>query len=382
MATRRDNGEGSKIYQYPNGRFWKKVTYKDPDTGRSKRTTISGATKEEIREKEKDLYNKAAAGLKVNAGKMLLGDWIKKWLETDKKSAVEYTSYNHYTKTAELHIYDAAIAKIQLEQIKRIDIQKFFNEKSKELLPATLLVIKAIISNAFSAAILDNMIVRSPVDRIKLPKIEKKKINPFNKEEIEKILSIADKDNGMYTIVFLGVCTGLRAGEICGLKWADIDFKRKEIYIRQQAKKDISNNTLSLGKLKTDGSYRVIPIKDKLIDVLKWHKKLQDKAKNDFGQDYNKLGLVFCREDSSILGASLVGQRFARLVKKAGIDHKSIHQLRHTFASIAISQNQSIKAISAVLGHSDITTTLQKYGHLLPGDQASVIESIANYFSL
>lgn len=176
----------------------------------------------------------------------------------------------------------------------------------------------------------------------------------------------------------------MRRGEVLGLRWPDIDFKKNLIAIRQQAKIDplAEKDKLILGSLKTDSSYRTIPIGHGLVVILKQQKIQRAREKMTLGDAYSDNKLVFAKADGNIVPPNTLGTWFDRLMDKIAMPKRNFHQLRHTFVSVAISQGQNIKAISAVIGHSKISTTLDEYGHLLPGDAEGVVQAVAEYYSL
>ncbi|MDR7865783.1 MAG: tyrosine-type recombinase/integrase [Sporomusaceae bacterium] len=380
MAERRENGAGTEPKQDANGRWWLKISYRDPDTDDLKRTTIRGAGQNEVLAKKKDFLKSIDLGVKPNVKKQNLLDWLNTWLEVNKKGSVSVKSHTIYKTIIECHVKGSALGKMSLDKVRRADVQKFLNEKGEKVAPRYLGQIKIVLADAFNVAEMDKLILHNPCKKLKLPQVEKEEINPLNQEEIKILLNTAGAGGLMYNIIYLTLHTGMRRGEVLGLKWADVDFKKKRITVRQQAK--VEARRVLLGCLKTKSSYRTIPIGVRLIEVLKWHKAQQDKLKKDLGDAYNDLGLVFCEPDGNISTPNVVGTRYSRIMDKAAIPKRTFHQLRHTFASVAISQGLNIKAISAVLGHEKTSTTLDIYGHLLPGDTESITQAVAAYYGL
>lgn len=385
MAERRENGAGTEPKQEANGRWSLKISYRDPDTGDLKRTTIRGVSQGEVLGKKKDFLKSIDAGVKPVIKKLSLIDWLESWLEVNKKGVVANKSYLIYKTVVNTHIKGSKLGAMALDKIKRVDVQKFLNEKGKTVAPSYLAQIKVVLADAFNVAEIDRLIIATPCKNIKLPQVEQKDVNPLDQKEIKSLLDVAGAGSLMYNIIFLTLHTGMRLGEVCGLKWCDVDYKKKLVSVRQQAKVDDNGEgerNLILGSLKTKASYRTIPIGNRMIEVLKWHKAQQDRLIGEFGDSYNDLGLVFCEPDGNIITPNTIGTRFSRIMDKTPIEKRTFHQLRHTFASVAISQGLNIKAISAVLGHEKTSTTLDIYGHLLPGDTETVVQSVAAYYGL
>jgi len=381
--ARRENGAGTEPKQGTNGRWWLKVSYHDPNTDDLKRTTIRGASQGEVIAKKKELFKRIEAGVNPAKKGTTFQEWLDTWLEVNKQNVVTGKTYTIYKTIVDHHVKGTKLGKMLLEKIKRADLQKYFNEKCADISPTYLSSIKVLIADALNVAELDSMIMKNPCKNLKLPPVVKEEINPLNPGEIKILLDAAGAGSMLYNIVFCALHTGMRRGEICGLRWQDIDFNKKHITVRQQAKTDPTKEEwLILGTLKTSAAYRTIPMDKRLTEVLKWHQAKQNKTKDEFGEAYNDLGLVFCMPAGDIIPPNTIGSRFSRLIIKSKIPKRTFHQLRHTFASVAISQGLNIKAVSAILGHEKTSTTLDIYGHLMPGDAETVIKAVAAYYGV
>ncbi len=379
--TRRENGAGTKPQQEPNGRWKQVISYRDVDTDKPKRTTVRGATEKEVKERVKDFYKTIAAGVKPNQKKTTLYDWLVTWLETNKKNTVSEGSYMRYDNVVNIRVKGTALAEMQLDKIRRADIQKFFNDMAKGYAPKSLELTKVVINDALKVAEIDNLILKNPCKGIKLPKAAKGNIQPLTPEEIAILLEAAGTGSYMHTVIMFGLRTGCRVGEIAGVRWDDIDFKARKIHIRQQSKYHYKSEVKkSLGILKTGSSARTIPLDSKLAECLKWHARRQDKLKIEISDAYNPLNLVFPDEMGEILNPTTLSGRFSRIMKKLEIPKRTIHDLRHTFASAAICQGLSIKAISSILGHSKPSITLDVYSHLMPGDEETIVAAVGGYY--
>lgn len=381
MSNRRENGAGTEPKQEPNGRWVLKVSYRDMDTGELKRKTIRGESQGNVLAKKKEFLKSIEAGVKPGTNKLSYQRWLQTWLEVEKKGKVESRTYANYENVVNNHITDSDLGKLHIDRIKRSDIQKFINKKAAEYKPGTIALIKMVIADSLQVAEIERLIVVSPCKKITAPKTESKEVMPLQAGEIKKLLEAAGVGSLMYGIIFTALRTGMREGEIAGLQWDDIDFQTGTISIKRQAKIDVANDRkLILGDLKTDSSYRIIPLEKKLAEVLTVHKVQQAKEKLALGEAYQKNGLIFAEADGSIISPQNICTRFVRLIEKIGIKRRTFHQLRHTFASVGISKGMNIKTVSAILGHTKINITLDTYGHLLPGDMESVVNAIAAFY--
>jgi integrase len=236
-------------------------------------------------------------------------------------------------------------------------VQSFVSNliKSGEYAPGTINLIYTILKAIFRHAVSLRYLKFSPaVDAIRVPSGRKTgalgEDNILTPQEIKQFLNATEP---AYKALFiLAIMTGLRRGEILGLKWSDIDFDNQVILVQRS----VFNNEFS--DLKTNGSYRTIPMDNRLTAILMEHK---------INASANKLDLVFPRKDGRIMNGSYLSAKvLKRTLKKAQINKPiRFHDLRHSFATLLIFQKEHMKIIQSLMGHSDIKTTMNTYGHVL-----------------
>lgn len=381
--AKRESGIGTEVKWLEDKQlFYQRFGYKDK-AGRNKVKAIYGKSKGEVTEKRKAWQKELEAGLDMDTAKMTFGDWLKRWLEVYKKGTVETTSYEMYERYINSYILKESIASVKLKDLNRTNLQSYITEKKKELSIASLQLIRAIISNSLKMAAEDDILMKSPAIGLKIPKQEtdkREEIKPFSKEELKQILGTC-KDQRYFHVIYVAAFTGMRRGEILGLRWQDVDFKNKIIHVRQQAKWSETAKKMIIGRLKTTNAYRDIKISDNVIAALKKQKAWQAANKLELGTAYAKTDLIFTDEAGEILRSNSLSVYFVRLVARSKVESRSFHHLRHTFASIAISNVPNVKAISMTLGHATVAETLDIYGHLLPGDNQTVTEAVANFLA-
>ncbi|CVK18773.1 tyrosine-type recombinase/integrase [Sporomusa sphaeroides] len=375
---RRENGAGTKPKQLANGKWWKKISYTD-NYGNKGRKNIYGNSEAECKANEKTFLKDIADGIKATTDIKTLGQWLTKWLVVYKKPPIsEITTYAAYEHQINQHIIPE-LGNTQLKKLQRVHIQEFFNKKGEKLSPSTLKLIKAVLNDALNMAMVDGYITKNPLVKIALPAAAAKKIKPLVKDEIVKLLKAAE-GSPFYTIIYLAIHTGARKGELAALKWDNVDFKSKRIHIQHSVKHDRANRKYIIGSTKTDCS-RFIPIHDTVIAELKRHKAKQAAAQLELGDVYEKNNLVFAKPAGEILSLTVLASKFNDIVKESGIERRTFHDLRHTFASICISRKENIKALAEYLGHSDVGITYNTYGHLMPGDKENIANAITAYLA-
>lgn len=380
--AKRESGIGTEIKWLEDKQlFCQRFGYKDK-TGRNKVKAIYGKSKGEITEKRKAWQKELEAGIDMDTAKMTFGDWLDRWIEVYKRGSIEITTVELYQRIIRLHIKPHAIGSLKLKDINKTKLQAFINEKSKDLLGTTLQSVRAVISNSLRMAVEDDILLKNPAQGVKLPRKgidEKENAMPFTKDELRAILQTMKPK--YYNVVYLAAYTGMRRGEVIGLRWKDVDFGKGVINVRQQMKLIQSTGENISGKLKTSNAYRSIPIGKEVTAALKKQSAWQAANKLSLGTSYIETGLVFTEPTGEAIKGANVSANFGHALKRVDIEHGSFHHLRHTFASIAIANVPNIKAISMMLGHATIRETLDTYGHLLPGDSQTVTAAVEAYLA-
>ncbi|WP_345984786.1 tyrosine-type recombinase/integrase [Sulfurimonas sp. HSL-1656] len=260
--------------------------------------------------------------------------------EHHRKASTKYD----YTTSLRLHIAPR-LGKKRLDRIKPSDIALWQNELLQTLTPRRVRNVRAVLNTFFEDAIRDEIIDKNPVSKVKLPKIEKVDVTPFTMDETKRIIENAEGD--LQTFCALGFFTGMRSGEMIGLRWEDVDFERGEISIKRAIKMGVVSTP------KTQSSIRTIDILDPLMPYLKaqYERTGEEGAYvflNKNGEHYYDIKRI---RDT----------RWKKLLKKLGIEYRTIYQMRHTFATVMIENGEDILWVSHMLGHTDTSMTLQMY---------------------
>jgi len=284
--------------------------------------------------------------------------WIKNYAENNVKQST-LAGYNHIIKKRLIPefgnylVSDVSPALLQAYVTKRknsTDARKEGDEKR----PAKLLSCKTIsneiviIKEMFKHAFQWGYVKVNPAEYLKRPRVTKSEIEILEPNEFQKLL---DNSDDLYRIAFLtAILTGVRAGELWGLQWADIDWNSKQLFIRRS----VWNNNFQ--KPKSENAIRKIDLPDNLIFELKKWK---------LACPINKHDLAFPSRDGDITcHDNVIKRHYGPALRKAGLRHVSFHSLRHTNASLRIRAEQNIKYMSMQMGHSSIKITMDTYGHL------------------
>ena len=262
-----------------------------------------------------------------------------------------------------------------------MDLQKFYRklltkgrverieskEQPKGLSAKTVRNINQVISSAMDLAVAQKIILTNPTNACELPKVEHQEMQTIPAEQLQAFLQEA-KATGVYEMYYIELATGLRRGELLGLKWTDIDWKNGVIKVKRQVAR--INGEIVEAPLKTKNSYRAVTISQQAIEVLK-----QQKAKTH--DQY-----VFPSPNGGPISPDSVNNMLKRVLERAGIPKVRFHDLRHTFATIALQNGVDIKTVSGILGHFSAGFTLDTYAHVTTSAQKEAAQTMGNILSL
>jgi len=345
---------------------------------RRKQKWISGYTRK--KDAEKDLprilleYEKGFKEPEDMTFEEYLHEWLRK-----KKQDVAHGTYLHYESYTRNHIIPG-LGRWKIAQLDHDLLDSFMDEikEKTNISQQTKRHIYRTLSNAISqgrrSGIKDGI-----MDDIEVPRREKKEIEYWTLQEIQAFVRRLKSKNHRLPIM-LSLATGMRYGEVVGLKWSKVDFNNKTISVTHQLKQEENeeekNEWVISSELKTETSYRTVQIDDSTIDMLIEHKKKQEKDKLKVGSDYKDLDLVCATTIGGPIKPSYLRKVFNRTCKKAGVKRISFHGLRHTHATLLLTDGVHPKIVQERLGHQSIETTIDTYSHVIPGIQEIAATSI------
>lgn len=370
MAARRENGAGTKPKQMENGRWRIDISIKT-DTG-SIRKTVYGDSQEEAIAKRDDLKRQAESGVDLSAGKMTLGEWLNKWLETYNTNN-RHNTEAVYESTIKYRI-EKSVKDMQLKQVRNSHLQAMMNRQAEKYSPKTCELIRTVLNQAFIKAVKNQYLLANPAAGLEIPKKNIRQVIPLEKEQMQLLLNTV-KDSRNYIYYVLSIYTGCRIGEVLGLSWKDIDFRKKVIHVRHSLTYNTKEKKHEIGPTKTTET-RELPLLPVVAKCLKSHKRKQSKEKLQFGEGFNTNDMVLCSSIGDFMSIGVMRNEFSKVMDKLGIK-ASPHTLRHTFASQLISSGANIKLVSRMLGHASITITLNVYSNLLQDDKGKAMQALA-----
>ena len=368
MAKKRANGEGS-IRKRKDGRWEGRYTAgHDPATGKTIYKNVLGKTQAEVKEKLKRAIEDSAKLDMSKVGQYTVGQWMDVWFENYAKIKVRPSSHQTYRGYIENHI-KPNIGSIPLNKLTSLELQKFYKKllgngrverieskkQPKGLSAKTVRNINQIISSALNLAIEQKLLLTNPADACALPKLEHREMKTLPVEQLASFLREA-KESGVFEMYYIELATGLRRGELLGLKWSDIDLEHGNLRVQRQIVR--IDGEIVEAPLKTKNAYRTLPLSTDAVDVLKEQKK---KCGNS--------PYVFPSPTGGPISPDSVLHMLHRVLKRAGLPKVRFHDLRHTFATLALQNGVDIKTVSGMLGHFSAGFTLDTYDHVTTSAQ-------------
>jgi integrase len=338
-----------------------------------KQKWFSGYTRKKDAEKDlPKILNKLEKGYN-DPENMTMEEYFNKWLERKKRS-VQHGTYEHYESYMRKHIIPG-LGRWKISKLESHHIESFMDEiDEKELSQRSKKHIYRILSSALLKG-RKHGIKDGIMDDVEAPKVNRQDIEYWTQEEVSTFMSNLKSKNHALPII-LSLATGMRRGEVLGLRWSKIDFDNKKISVSHQLKKDDNGEWNLSPQLKTSTSYRTIDVDDDTIEILKQHKKQQDKDKMKLGQDYEDNDLVCAISTGGLIRPTYLRTVFNRTIDKSGVKKISFHGLRHTHATLLLQAGIHPKVVQERLGHRSIQTTLDTYSHIIPGIQEIAATSI------
>lgn len=384
---KRANGEGSISKFYVNGvqKGWRASIR--IETGTEKRKQFYGKTQAEVKQKLEDYKRKMSMGI-LNEEKITLQDWFYTWLFEYRKQDLKAKSFDRYYNIYNKYIANSTIGKIRLCNLKTTHLQIYYNELEKNgVAPSTIKQINTKLKTCLEEAWRQQYIQQNWCKLVKLPKVEKSdEVRVLTEsEQIRFLEAIKGHELEMLFIVALG--TGLRRGELLGLKWSDINFKTKELTVNRSLQKipihkddKIVRYEIIEQTPKTKNSVRTIPIPEPIIKKLKKHKKKQNEMILCIGEEYNNKDYVLCNPLGKPFEEKRPNRNLKSILKKLDIEPMKFHALRHTYATRLFEAGVPPKTVQKLMGHSDIQTTMNIYTHVMKGEKIEAVEKLNNLF--
>lgn len=379
MAKKRANGEGS-IRRKPNGRWEGRYTQGiDPSTGRAIQKSVSARTQAECKEKLAKAI-RDNRGIPVNHNEdYTVAEWCRLWFETYSKPVICPNTTKNYANIIENHIA-LAIGMVKLKRLTAIQIQQMYNDSKAKgrvqrfetqtnaaLSGSTVRRIYMVLSSALKQAIKERIIPYNPCDNCRIPRKEHREMTIIPPEKLGVYLREAEK-YGVLPMFFRELSSGLRRGELLALQWDDLNVKDRILSVSKQVTR--IDGELVVTEPKTKNSVRKVALSQQAVALLvREHEQHPDSP------------LLFpSPRTGGYWSPDAVSRINRKLLAEAGIEERvRFHDLRHTFATMALSSGVDVKTLSSMLGHYSAGFTLDIYTHITNDMQRGAAEKIGGF---
>lgn len=426
-------GDGNASWDNQRSCWFVRVTFTDPITGESKCKKLKGIQEKKPTPKGKSgslkigqtWLNNLKNGLMPEADVITVWEWLERWLKDYAEPKVRTKTYDKYESYMRLYI-KPSLGNVELKKLTTPDIQRVLNkllvDGGKEKVVAvdgvevkqrqpissgTVRSTRRYLIMALNQAIIDGLLLKNVAKGTKPPKLIKKEIRPLTPEESEKLIKtakeavgklvvgrVARKDDNFnkemtarivrdaaYIAILLALATGMRLGEVFGLKWECVDRAQGIVYVKRSL---ITNRKgMQLQEPKTAKSRRQIPLPSDVAAELRKYKKRQEWYKHLLGNLWDENDLVITGQFGRVLNTANFTKRYYKpLLKQMGLPNTvNYHDLRHTHATMLLLKGIPVKVVSERLGHSTIAMTLDTYSHVLPAMQDAAVKALEGVFT-
>ena len=350
-------GEGS-IYQRGDGRWVTAVVLESGE-----RKVFYAKTEDEANKNLKEIRGYLDDKLPLPS-QQKLGDYLLEWLNRDtRRESVTSATWASYEGHIRLHI-SPVIGNIRLADLQPEHIDKLVSKlKAKGLAPATIRKIRVTLQTAMGEALKRGHVVRNVVSLTDAPRVPHISRAPLSTDQV-KVLFAAVESHRLCALWKVALATGMRRGELIGLRWEDVDFENRLIHVRAQLIRDRISLKVVRRELKTRNANRVVAMGEGVFKLLQEHRDRQDRERDLEARRWQESGYVFTAINGAPLDPDNILRTFQVLTKNAGLPTMTIHDLRHANSSFLAMLNIHPRIAQAQLGHSNFTTTMEIYTHV------------------
>ncbi|WP_406139800.1 site-specific integrase [Streptomyces anulatus] len=366
QRKRNPNGAGT-ITKRKDGRYQAAVYVLQPDGTRARKFAY-GKTWAECDAKRRDLLAKVDQGVPVPTRSAKLSEWLPYWLDNVVKPRRKLSTYDKYEAHVRLYLVPMIGGK-RLESLGVADVRRFLVQLEKKTTAATAKESHRVLRTALTAACREELITRNVASLVEPPRAKSRELSPWSLDETLTFLAASRKDP-LYAAFVLAITMGLRRGELVGLRWTDLDLDRRVLYVRQQTqrRRGILYDDDPKGRRR-----RAVPLPAMCIAPLRWHRMRQAEAKARAGEAWQESGHVFVTRTGRPVEPRNVYRSFTRVAESAGLRVIRLHDARHGCATILTAAGVAPRVVMEILGHSQISITMDVYTHVVQDTQREAI---------
>ena len=368
MARRRARGEGT-LFRDGDGRWVARLRV-------GGRVRVKKArTQRECADWLADLKRQVAGGVDVN-DTSTVAEYLEHWLSV-ARAGLRHNSWLSYCATVRKHIVPF-IGEVRLADLRADQVQRMYSERLAVGVGAyAVRQSHAVLHRALGQAVRWGLVVRNVADLVERPAVPQSVVRALSAAEVQRLLMVArgERLEGMY---YLAIVTGMRVGELLGLRWSDVDWERQGVSVVRQVSR-VRGRGLVFEPVKTAAGNRLVALGGDGLDVLRAQRVRVDSWREFAGEGWFENDLIFPNSLGKPLDFRRVGREFRAVCDRAGLGAVRFHDLRHTSASLMLRARVPALVVSERLGHSDVGITLNVYSHVIAemqSEAAAAIESV------
>ncbi|UNZ16682.1 site-specific integrase [Streptomyces sp. 891-h] len=397
----RANGEGT-IYQRKDGR-WEAAGYVLAADGSRKRVRVYGTTRREAADKLAEKIADSNRGLPVATADSTVGDYLTYWLGSVAVHRLRENTHTRYAACVRLHLIPGLGTK-KVARLTAKDVRTFLDRLrttcqccaqgldamrkkccavgeccQKQLSAATVTYVHSVLKSALEHAVREDELPRNVARNVKTTTHQPRRFRPLTAAEARRFLDAARADR-LHALYELALRTGLRKGELLGLRWEDLDLTTGTASIRRSLQRTRTGGLTHL-PTKTRASERRIALPTECLHSLKKHQERQDKERETASSAWQDSSLVFTTPMGRPLDPANLTRRFRTFLNRAGLRRIRFHDLRHSTATLLLEQGVDLVVIKELLGHAHIGVTAGVYAHVRLRLQRQAIDTLGNAFA-
>ena len=367
--TRHKHGEGS-VFQRKDKRWVAQITLEN-----GKKKFLYRKTEKEANAALRKALNELEKGTLVTGKQQPLKAYLDQWLEQGHRYTVKVSTYYAYRTWLDRHIIPA-LGHVQLQRLTPEHIQAFYSSKLNEgLSEKTVRSFHMVLHMALDDAVKRGLIAKNVSDLVDRPKPRLYEITVLTPEQAKQLIKAASEYK-LEAIITLALATGMRRGELLALRWQDIDFNTKSLHIRRTRNR-IGKHGVVESEPKTAKSKRKITLPAFVVDVLlRQREHIKELRTKEDAAKWKETDAVFTNKYGDYMEAASLLFYFKELLKRAGLPHMRFHDLRHSAATILLVLGVHPKVVQELLGHTNISITLNTYSHVLPSMQQEAMDKL------
>ncbi len=379
IAKRRPNGDGM-IRKRADGRWEGRIIAGHKEDGKPIYKTVFAKTQKELIPKLNQLKETYAGVELTEASRMTLGEWLDKWLTEYKAPMIRKGTADGYRRTIDNHI-KLYLGDKPITQVTTADVQKMYNtlkesgriredtEKGKTLSNSMVRSVHMLLHEAMDSAVREGLVPCNPTKETTIPKKEHKEKKVLLESQIETLIQAVDSDEIWRDFFKTELMTGMRRGEICGLRWEDLDEVAGTLHVRRSVRYE--HGQPIIGDPKTTEGNRKMILPRGVVELL------ADRRRSALTEWIFPNPL----KPELPMNPQSAYRRLKKLLGDANLPDMTFHELRHTFATQAASNGIDPRTLASILGHTKASFTLDTYTHITTDMQKNAAGIVGNYIT-